>query len=62
MEFKTIDNMNFKQNALIRIHQERRDKARKVKEKFVDSGDYDKTIDNLHKKMEPSIKPGDLPF
>jgi|GEM_PF-6838095 len=52
----------FKQNALIRIHQERRDRKRRIKEEFADSGKADEMIKTINQKREPSIKVEDLPF
>jgi len=52
----------FKQNALIRIHQERRDRKRRIKEEFADSGDAQKMIDAVNEKRKPSIDVDNLPF
>lgn len=49
-------------NYLQKLHQERRDKAKKVKEQWVKSGEHDKTVKLIHEKMERRIKPEDLPF
>lgn len=52
----------FKQNALIRIHKERREKKERIKKEFVQSGKADEMIEAVNKKRKPSIDIKDLPF
>ena len=52
----------FKQNALIKIHKARREKARRIKKEFVETGDAQKMIDTINKKRKQAITPEDLPF
>jgi len=40
----------------------KREEKAKIKKDFVDSGNADKMIDNIHKQMKQTIDINDLPF
>jgi len=54
--------IDFKQNKLRQILQKKREEKDKIKREFVDTGNADSMIAEIHKKGKPSIDIKSLPF
>lgn len=53
---------NYKKRYINKIMRKRQEEKKKIKENFVESGDADRMINQIHKAGEATIKVEDLPF